>query len=135
MWKAAGINVTVAIETNAYTIAERENKVGWQAIDGGFSCGVDPSSCMAINIASNGLFSAIKDPSIDGQLNQAVQYVNLATRARTYLNLDSYMNKNAYLVWLYGRNVLMVASSKVQGINPNVAVPVGYEDWETIWLK
>jgi peptide/nickel transport system substrate-binding protein len=135
MWQAAGINVTVAIETNPYTISEREDKVGWQAMDGGFLCGVDPSSCMPFNVSSAGLFSAIKDPKIDGLLNQAVSYVNPATRQRTYLQLDSYMNKQADMIWLYGRNVLMVTSSALQGINPNIAVPVGFEDWETAWLK
>jgi hypothetical protein len=39
------------------------------------------------------------------------------------------------MVWLYGKNGLLVTTSSVQGINPAVAQPTGLEDWETVWLK
>lgn len=134
MYDAAGMHVTVQVNTLSTTISVTEAGK-WQAFDAAWVCGIDPSTCDTTNLASNGLFSGIRDPKLDGLINQFAAFVNPTTRQHIYDEINQLVDANYYIVPMYATGALLVFTKNVHGLTHYPTSGIGYDDWETVWLS
>jgi peptide/nickel transport system substrate-binding protein len=132
MWSAAGIKTNIIVEGIGTTIAVQMSG-GWQAIDAGFVCQPDPSSCLGINFASTGILTGVHDPTLDGLINQSVQYSSLTTRQRIYDKIYALLAKNADADFLYSTTGHIITASNVEGVDPTNSG--SQQEYENIWIK
>jgi ABC-type transport system substrate-binding protein len=132
MWEAAGIKVNLIVESIQQTIAV-QFAGGFQAVDGGFLCEPDPSSCVGSNYGSTGQFSTTKDPALDGLIDQGTLFANMGTRQKVYDKIYSLIAKNANADFLYSPRTFYLTASNVMGVGPQPTG--GQEAPENIWIK
>ncbi|HVB06818.1 MAG TPA: ABC transporter substrate-binding protein [Acidimicrobiales bacterium] len=130
MWGQAGIKVNVKIDSlqNLLGLIASRN---WQAISSNWGNSIDPAIDLPIYFASYGNFSGIKDPTLDGLMNQGAAFASAPTRARVYAKVNQQMNKTAEAIFEYAKPVLIVTRSNVQGVANGTPVV----DWENVWMK
>jgi peptide/nickel transport system substrate-binding protein len=129
-WAAAGIKANVVIDTLPDKL-DKESTNDWSAVTASWGSN-DPGVALPIYFASDGMFSGTRDPVLDGLMNQGAQFVNPASRDKTYLKIDERLVSQAEAVFEYARPVLQVASAKLQGITPATDDLV---QWQDVWLS
>jgi peptide/nickel transport system substrate-binding protein len=115
-WQQAGIKVNLAPESSATSTLNVE--------DGNYEMLLanngDPDPDIGIGsllnrFGSTGSFSGVRDPALDGMINQSESFINIATRQKIIDNIYAYLAKNAYAVFLFDAPVPILATPNLTG--------------------
>lgn len=133
-WKAAGMSVTIT-QQQFPAQAQDMQRNDWQLMAAGWAgCNVDPGDCVPINFSSTGLWTGVKDPTLDKMIDKAASSRSSAVRQRDYDQISEYLNAHFDYTWLWASPTLMVARSNVEGLPTSVGLD-GPFNWAGVWLK
>jgi peptide/nickel transport system substrate-binding protein len=128
-WEAAGIQVSLRTLALPLLVDAFENN-SWQAALQ-FPGSYDPAINLPLRFGTIGAFSGIKDPTLDGMLNQAAQFVNPATREKLYSEIFERISTEAYSPFLYTDQTFVIVAKSVTGITGQETNVL----WEDVALK
>jgi len=128
-WEAAGIKVTIIVNSLATTLVEDLNH-NYQVTDINWG-GVDNGIQLPNFWETGGHSSGVNDPVIDGLLNQGVQFASPATRAKVFLEIAERISKEQYGVFLYSKSTFSIITKNVEGYT-NASPEIHYE---SVWMK
>lgn len=121
MWVAAGIKVTVQVNTLQATLIQLTSHT-YQALDTQWGQNIDNGVNDPIWWSSGGQWSGVSDASITGLLNQGVSYTNPATRGKVYAKIAKTIDDNQYDVFLYSHPAFTIASPSILGLASGIPV-------------
>jgi peptide/nickel transport system substrate-binding protein len=129
-WSEAGIQTTFQFNTIQQTIAQLE-KGSWQTLLSHWGNYADPYLDFGEYFSSTGLFSGLRDSTLDNLIVKGTETYNAAARAKIYLEIDELMQKNADGVWLYSLPEFAIYSTKIMNFPQYGLEP----DLDEVWLK
>jgi peptide/nickel transport system substrate-binding protein len=113
-WGQAGIKVSIRTLALPLLVASFEDN-SWQAALQ-FPGSYDPAINLPLRFGTVGSFSGVKDPTLDGMLNQAAQFVNPTTRQKLYDEIFERISTEAYAPFLYTDQTFLIVAKDVTGI-------------------
>jgi peptide/nickel transport system substrate-binding protein len=115
MWKAAGMTVTLSVDSLSTFISTYQSK-NWQASLGG-SGSWDPAAPhgVAFGFAPPSPFTGVNDPHLTNLLDEAQAAAQPATRASLYKQAADYISQQAYAPFLFAPVSWNVAAKGVAG--------------------
>lgn len=121
MWTAAGINVTVQVNSLQTTLVQLTSH-SYQALDVQWGQNIDNGVNDPIWWSAGGQWSGVSDGNITGLLNQGVSYTSPATRAKVYSKINQIIDQNQYDVFLYSHPAFTIATKAVKGVESGMPV-------------
>jgi peptide/nickel transport system substrate-binding protein len=131
-WEAAGIKVTLT--TAGLTEAHQITATGkFDAFMDTYGS-IDPSSTLSLWFSSQGYFSHIKDPVLDGIINQAAQSFTPAQAKALYLKAAERIAQQAEMDFLFQEHAFYTLNKTIEWL-PQYYHDYGQIEWENIWLN
>jgi ABC-type transport system substrate-binding protein len=137
MWKAAGMQVKLDLETFGDIVAGYKNN-SWQAsYEAGGS--FDPSigtSGLSVRFTSKGFLSGVKNnPALDALISKAIQVAKPQKRKLIYDQIFKVIAEEAYGPSLYAPSGSFVMSKSVAGVHPVTMASFGpLIEWHDVGL-
>ena len=129
-WSAAGIEASVVVD-NLQSLQQKLAANSWAACTANWGS-FDPGVALPAYFSSTGNYSGTNDPTLDGLMNQGVQFVSPTTRNAVYLKIDERLDSEAEAVFEYAKPILTVTVKNLQGIDASTDNLV---QWQDVWMK
>jgi peptide/nickel transport system substrate-binding protein len=134
-WEKAGIQVTFSTYPTLTQVLQAFLSNKWQAMLQGGG-GLNPALGVGGSYwryYSSAPFTGTHDTKLDQMIDQAAASVSVPTQANIYKQIYQYLSKEAYLPMLFATPWFTLAERTVHG--PGMTTPLGFAQWESVWLS